>query len=110
MPQKPSVGRTVHYVARGSADGKFPPVCRAATVTEVDDTGRVGLMVANPTGLFFHPIADDGGCAYHDGAEQPGSPDCVIPESHGNPFRYCSCGWSEAALQGGTWHWPERVP
>lgn len=78
--QQPSVGRMVHYVARGSADGKFPKVCRSATITEVDDAGQVGLMVANPTGLFFHPIADGGGCPY-----------------------------SEDAQQGGTWHWPERV-
>ena len=107
--QQPSVGRQVHYVARGSADGRFPKVCRSATITEVDEAGHVGLMVANPTGLFFHPIADDGGCEYDDGAEQPSSFDCSIPESHGNPFRYCACGWREASHRGGTWHWPERV-
>lgn len=79
----PSVGRVVHYVARGSADGKFPKACRAADVTEVAEdssAGLVGLMVKNPTGLFFHSLAD-GGCAY-DGSEDPA---------------------------GGTWHWPERV-
>lgn len=80
----PSVGRVVHYVARGSADGKFPKTCRAADVTEVESDQptdqRVGLMVKNPTGLFFHSLAD-GGCAY-DGSEDP---------------------------EGGTWHWPERV-
>lgn len=85
----PSIGRVVHYVARGSADGKFPKVCRAADVTEIMDPEttrditegvRVGLMVKNPTGLFFHSLAD-GGCKY-DGSEDPA---------------------------GGTWHWPERV-
>ncbi len=80
----PSINRGVHYVARGSADGKFPKACRAAVVTEVEsDTPtdqRVGLMVINPTGLFFHSLAD-GGAAY-DGSEDPA---------------------------GGTWHWPERV-
>jgi len=79
-----SVGRVVHYVARGSADGKFPKTCRAADITEVspgeNPQGMVGLMVKNPTGLFFHSIAD-GGCAY-DGSKDPA---------------------------GGTWHWPERV-
>ena len=84
---KPTVGRVVHYVARGSADGRFPSVCRAADVTEVVDPKtmpgditdeRVGLMVKNPTGLFFHSLAD-GGCL-HD----------------------------EAGKAGGTWHWPER--
>ncbi len=76
---KPSVGRVVHYVARGSADGKFPSVCRAADITEIHDDDVVGLMVKNPTGLFFHSIAD-GGCLH----DEDGKP-------------------------GGTWHWPERV-
>lgn len=77
--QLPSVGRVVHYVARGSADGRFPKACRAATVTEVGKDGVVGLMVANPTGLFFHPLADGG------------------------------CPLDEEEKAGGTWHWPEMV-
>jgi hypothetical protein len=78
----PSISRDVHYVARGSADGKFPKTCRAAKVTEVlgGPDQLVGLMVMNPTGIFFHSLAD-GGCAY-DGSDDP---------------------------EGGTWHWPERV-
>lgn len=83
---KPSVGRVVHYMARGSADGVFPPVCRAAVVTEVDTyqdgegsegnhLGTVGLCVLNPTGMFF----DRG--LFND----------------------------EETKAGGTWHWPERV-
>lgn len=79
---KPTVGRIVHYVARGSADGKFPKVCRAAQITEVDGKGHIGLIVANPTGLFFHPIADGGGCPYDDRPSEQ--------------------------RDGGTWHWPER--
>lgn len=80
----PTVGRVVHYVSRGSADGVFPPACRAAHITELDpdDAALVGLCVLNPTGLFFHSLAD-GGCEYDsaaDGSHQPG-----------------------------TWHWPERV-
>ncbi len=78
---RPSISRAVHYVARGSLDGVFPPACRAATVTEVDpeDSEHIGVMVANPTGLFFHSLAAGG--IYHDEDDQaPGS-----------------------------WHWPERT-
>lgn len=50
----PSVGRIVHYVSRGSADGVFTPECRAAVITEVSpDTGRAALMVMNPQGIFW---------------------------------------------------------
>jgi hypothetical protein len=66
--QKPSVGRVVHYVAFGTPGGEFPAgVCRAAIITEINDAviadgaqfpfdgaGRVGLMVANPTGIFLN--------------------------------------------------------
>jgi len=80
----PSVNRAVHYVSYGSAGGEFTSQCRAATVTEipadVSETSKVGLVVLNPTGFFFRPLAD-GGCDY-DGSPEP---------------------------RGGTWHWPERV-
>lgn len=82
---KPTIGRTVHYVSHGTPireDGTqvFPSECRTAFVTEVDpeEQHRVGLMVANPTGLFFHSLADGG----------------------------CMADFTEN--QGGTWHWPER--
>lgn len=51
--QEPAIGRIVHYRARGSADGKFPPVCRAAIVTDVHDLFTVSLAVINPSGIFF---------------------------------------------------------
>jgi hypothetical protein len=80
----PSVNRAVHYTSFGTPGGEFTSQCRAAIVTEVpadaDETARVGLVVLNPTGLFFRPLVD-GGCDY-DGSEHP---------------------------RGGTWHWPERV-
>lgn len=66
---------------------------------------RVGLAVLNPTGVFLHALTA-GGCKYDAGDETPGSPDCPNPESHGNPFRYCQCGWIQASYRGGTWHWP----
>lgn len=77
----PSVGRDVHYVSYGTPKGEFTSECRAAKITEVDpdNPDRVGLVVFNPTGEFFHPLVA-GGCTY-DSQDKPG----------------------------GTWHWPERV-
>lgn len=83
----PSVGRIVHY----QSGGEYPPVCRAAIITEVDDPvtypawvgsepqevddfQTVGLCVLNPEGMYF---------------------------SRGVPYREDPAG--------GTWHWPERV-
>lgn len=52
---KPSVVRAVHYVSRGSADGVFTSVCRAAIITEAldKDDNVIRVCVINPTGLFF---------------------------------------------------------
>ena len=107
----PTVGSIVHYVSYGTPGGEYPSTCRAAIVTAVDEyqpstdggfTGAVSLCVLNPEGQFFNK-----GVLYDDGAEKIGSP-CTAFEFHGNPFRYCGeCGWREAALKGGTWHWPE---
>jgi hypothetical protein len=57
MPDIPTVGRIVHYVAYGTPGGEFPAgVCRAAIVTELDKTSAsiIGICVTNPTGLFFN--------------------------------------------------------
>lgn len=84
------IGDQVHYVSFGSApqngEQKYPPRCRAATVTEVSyfdigltkPSGNVGLCVINPTGLFFHSL-DTGGSDY------------VKPEQGVQP-------------EGGSWH------
>ncbi len=58
---KPTVGRMVYYKARGSADGVFPKVDRAAVVTDVrfvadvpeTEQNQVRLCVMNPEGLYF---------------------------------------------------------
>lgn len=91
-PFIPSVGRDVHYVSRGSADGVYPCVCRAAKVTEVGEGGRLGLAIFNPDGLHFQPLYKDGGVAYFDQANPPAG---AVYEGDvpGPP---------------GTWHWPER--
>lgn len=61
-----SIGQSVHYVARGSADGVYPPVCRAAVVTAVPeddeafpDSTFLSLAIINPTGLFFDTTVID---------------------------------------------------
>lgn len=98
---RPALGETVHYQAHGSADGSYPPACRAATVTDVGqwittrtlpdptpssgapptrmleqqwEQDAVALHVTNPTGVFVN------GGIVHDGAPQDRA--------------------------GGTWHWP----
>lgn len=107
---KPSVGRVVHYVSYGTPGGEYTSQCRAAIVTEVptdppaNAETEIGLAVLNPEGIFFNR-----GVPQHEPAETPGDPACPNAQQHGNPFRYCSCGWAEAAPKGGTWHWPERV-
>lgn len=77
---KPTVGKVVHYVAHGTPireDGTqaFPPACRAAVVTEVEEADlgprRVGLCVLNPTGQFFHSLAA-GGCVEADPGKMVG--------------------------------------
>lgn len=106
---KPSIGRVVHYVSYGTPGGEYASECRAAVVTVpvsefASRTPEVGLCVLNPTGMFFNESV-----VYNEGAEVSGDPDCQLAASHGSPLRYCQCGWSEATLRGGTWHWPERV-
>lgn len=72
MNISPTVGRMVYYKARGSADGKYPKVDRAAVITDVrpterPDDGKVypvafqcRLTVFNPEGLFFTEWLDQG--------------------------------------------------
>jgi len=66
---QPRLGTTVYYKARGSADGKFPKVDRAAIVTDVrrqditDSTEgpiQVRVCVLNPEGIFFSNWLDRG--------------------------------------------------
>ncbi|MEV0619585.1 hypothetical protein AB0I81_40145 [Nonomuraea sp. NPDC050404] len=87
MSPTPAIGRIVHYVSRGSADGQYPSLCRAAFVTQVDTyqdgpdadgqhIGHVGLAVFNPEGIHFNRTARQ----------------------------------DETEHRGGTWHWPEGSP
>jgi hypothetical protein len=106
----PTVGRIVHYVSYGTPGGEYKSECRAAIITWVHpDTVEaadqlVSLCVLNPSGMFFNETV-----AYHDGAGEPGNPDCPNAPHENGPFRYCACGWTEPQYKGGTWHWPERA-
>lgn len=81
MSTQPTVGRMVHYVSYGSADGRYKSKCRASVVTEthLEPVGKhaaifvptIGICVLNPTGVFF---------------------DRYVRESDEHT--------------GGTWHWP----
>jgi hypothetical protein len=66
---RPTIGRIVHYVSRGSADGVFEPECRAAIIAAVDINEMVDLVVCNPNGLYFnramHDEADKKGGTWH---------------------------------------------
>jgi hypothetical protein len=57
VPQHEDISSGIHYVARGSADGVFPPVDRAAYIAAVnvdpDNPMTIDAVVLNPTGLFF---------------------------------------------------------
>jgi hypothetical protein len=109
--ERPSVGRTVHYVSYGTPNGEYKSECRAAIITAVypevpdnKDKDAVSLCVLNPTGQFFNEVV-----RYNGSVGAKGSPDCPDKDSHGSPFRYCGCGWVETPpAVGGTWHWPER--
>lgn len=51
---KPSVGRIVHYVSYGSADGTHKSGHKAAMITDVRADGTVALTVFNCKGMFFN--------------------------------------------------------
>lgn len=58
---KPTVGRVVYYKARGSADGVFPKVDRAAIITDVHELdGTIRVCVLNPEGMFFSGWLEQG--------------------------------------------------
>jgi hypothetical protein len=95
---KPSVGRIVHYVSYGTPGGEYKSECRAAIITEVPELlsegpngdNTVGLCVLNPAGQFFNREVP-----YHEGDIGHDHAGAEIPQR---------------SYQGGSWHWPERVP
>lgn len=105
IPPRPAVtaavGRLVHYVARGSVDGRFPATCRMAFITEagdLPDPATVGLVVVNPSGFFFHP-REMGGVEHYAGALPL---DMAVPVG-------AHCDGGERLYLAGTWHMPEHA-
>lgn len=73
LNRKPIIGQRVYYMSYGSPIAEngyqaFPSVFRAAIITQiVDDDDTVGLLIMNPTGIFFH------GACIHDETRTPGT-------------------------------------
>lgn len=90
----PTVGRDVHQVARGSADGVYDPEIRPAKITKVYSDEVVSLVIWTENGTFHATSVPR-----HDGedAEEPSF----------SPFYRCPV--TGRAYPGGTWHWPPRV-
>lgn len=90
---EPTIGRIVHYVAHGSADGAYPMVCRAAVVTALGrGHGEVSLGVLNPTGFFFKE-----GLGFDPGVEVDGP-------AFGEQFECAGLSFAP-----GSWHWPASL-
>jgi hypothetical protein len=98
----PSVGRIVHYVARGSADGVFPRTCRAAIITDV----------------YWSDAADEEDWKGDDQPAKPGdgqaapyirSVDLCVLNPSGISFDDQLPYDASVNPAGGSWHWPERV-
>jgi hypothetical protein len=85
---KPSVGRIVHYVSYGTPGGEYGKECRAAVITEVNgkaiDPGTLAEADSYVVGLC---VLNPTGQFFSQGVVQ-----------------------MEKGRDGGTWHWPERVP
>jgi hypothetical protein len=93
LRDRPAIGQVVHYTSHGTPireDGSqaFPTRCRAALISEVENATHVGLVVLNPTGQFFHSLADGG--SFYIGKNGPG-------------YDLLSMTYP-----GGTWHWSDE--
>lgn len=125
----PRVGDTVLYQSYGTPKGEFQSAARAALVTEVDpdEPARVGLVVHNPTGTFFHSLAQVRALpagereeleAVRDEARRVGGFDAMTREVLVATIRDLAdrllrssktggCTYDATGTAGGTWRWPD---
>lgn len=91
---RPDPGRHVHYVQRGSSDGRYPRRCAPALVLETQ-TGRDGDVddTASPLAVNLNVWAPTGGQF-----PQLGVPH-ALPD-HAGP----------ASTEPGSWHWHTECP
>lgn len=55
---EPRLGELVHYVSYGTPGGEYTAECRAAFVTQTPNNSPIGLVILNPTGVFFNPAVE----------------------------------------------------
>lgn len=102
---RPALGEPVHYQAHGSADGTYPPACRAATVTEVGQWCRVAM-----TGMG-EPLASGPYAGMHArSVQEVFLPDAVALHVTNPTGVFINTGikydGQPAGRRGGTWHYP----
>lgn len=120
--QKPSIGRTVHYVSFGTPGGEYTSQCRAAIVTEVGAWVTIQTLVMPDTPDWTRwPLAirekilgsrarelrqyyDNTACALMVANPTGQFFNTCIPYDPGTENDH-----NEVQYKGGTWHWPERV-
>lgn len=86
----PTVGRVVYYKARGSADGVFPKIDRAAIVTDVKE-------------INFSKSDEAYGVKEHAGGDLREGYACRLAVL--NPEGLFFTGWLNQGQEGGEWDW-----
>lgn len=108
----PTVGRTVHYVAYGSAGGEYPKACRAAVVAEA---GQWVTTAVSPVDTTTSPASSGLDATRVRTLTQEWNPEaCALAVLNPGGLFFNGAGATpclhdEETKAGGTWHWPERA-